>query len=413
MSGNENETFATNESWRKETLATMISLQTQRDLWCARAPTCLLGYVATGKTSYTRAVMEEMLDHVHVVSGASLMPELIMGLPFADQVRGVVQLLAAEFFADLAEAGEGRAGLIIDEFAEAPPSVQAALQEVLTSRRAGSLQLPARTPIVVMGNPPDQSTTGGSASEPIATRIVQIPFLGMPLENYNVFRMEHGAALAAGGQAAWPKPDIVSLPKDWVKMIPEVGRKFAAFRSGPGRRFCRTRPKSNASLGGMVLGRAAPAANNRTWEYAEYLLAAADSLGEIGRPARFTLLAGCIGEGPALEYFKFEKDSGLPTPEDCLYATPDLPREGHMLLALCFSVVAFACETGKLEPWERAWDFLVRVADETGAEDMAARSAPMLFKRQPKGLNKIPDAVMRFKPILVESGLFKRAQGGR
>ena len=111
----------------------------------------------------------------------------------------------------------------------------------------------------------------------------------------------------------------------------------------------------------------------------------------------------------------FEKNCDLPSPQDCLEGrvkTEDFPREGHMLLALCNSVVMHACESGKSKPWHQAWDFLVQVMDETGAEDMAAKSAPFLLGHKPKGLGQLPEACLRFVTILQEAGMMPK-EGGR
>lgn len=373
-------------------------------------PGFVLGLVGEAKTSYGEAVATQLAPVVKSFSVAQMMPEIIAGMPYANLEQMCVHLLPKDDFAEIANAGPGGAILILDEMPDATPMTQSACHRLFTHGEAGSLKFPERTAIIGMGNPPDQSTTGGSFAEAIATRVCQIGWTGVPAEVYDAFRLEHAAAVASNSSAEWPTPGIYELPKDWTRMIPEVARKFVAFRRAHA--SCRkSRAQANSTLNGMLLGRAAPAANSRTWEYAEYLVAACDAFGESATRTRYLLLAGLIGEAAAMQFLTYEKNLDLPDPEDCLSGMPRLPREGHMLMAVCQSVVAAVLSNNTCKRFEQAWDFLGRVADETGMLDMPATACTPLVQNFPKGW-KVPMKDMttlhRLVPTLQESGLLDR-----
>tara|TARA_R110002020_G_scaffold12271_4_gene45199 strand:- start:3794 stop:5023 length:1230 start_codon:yes stop_codon:yes gene_type:complete len=406
------ENTATKKSWLAERLAFQIGLQAQLKLDRV-SPLFLMGRVGLAKTAYAESVAKVLGGkNVFIFSASQIMPELVGGMPYANVEEMCVHLLPADKFAECVKAGPGNSIIILDEMPDAAPMVQAAFHRLFTHGEAGSIRLPDRTAIVGMGNPPDQSTTGGAMSEAITTRSCIVPWRGPTLDAYNAFRLLDSTALANNTKAEYPAPEIFELPSDWLKTLPEVCRKFAAFRQGPGRKYFQTRAEPNSTLGGMMLGRSAPAANPRTWENAEYLLAACDSIGEFALPARHLLLAGCIGEAASLDFFSFEKNMHLPNPEECLFENPALPREDHLLLPVCHAVVAAVVENNTLDRHKRAWDFLARVMRETQKEDMVAIASVALFKNRPAGMKDWHECVKTIAPILEESGLLGRAQRG-
>ena len=100
--------------------------------------------------------------------------------------------------------------------------------------------------------------------------------------------------------------------------------------------------------------------STRTWEYARRLHGVALALSLDSEDTR-TLIAGCVGEGPALEYLAFVADADLPDPETLLRDpksyTPPRGRVDRTVAAL--TAIAGAVESSFTEDrWRAAWQLI-------------------------------------------------------
>ncbi len=152
-------------------------------------------------------------------------------------------------------------------------------------------------------------------------------------------------------------------------------------------------------------GRAWP--SPRSWDNASRVLAACRSV-KLDKDTSLNLIAGCIGDGPAVEFFNWEKKLDLPDPETLL-AHPDtfvVPAKGDVTFAILSSVVTAA--KGKLtkKRWNAAWQILGMAADAQKA-DIAAIPAKSLAKARKtgKGTLDVPKNIKSFVPVLKKAGL--------
>ena len=117
-------------------------------------------------------------------------------------------------------------------------------------------------------------------------------------------------------------------------------------------------------------------------------------------------MAGCVGEGPALEWLAFLGDLDLPDPE-ALLADPTsfvLPDRGDLALAVLSAVSAAVAAHATVERWEAAWRIVERAA--ASHPDVAATSARSLARCRPEGA-AAPAAAASLVPVLTAAGLLK------
>ena len=193
------------------------------------------------------------------------------------------------------------------------------------------------------------------------------------------------------------RPSPSCLP-GWEAELPGARGVLAAFISArPG--LLLGVPQSTGA------GRAWP--SPRSWELAARLWAAASAAG-VSDEAHATLVAGCVGEGPALEWLSFLSDLDLPDPE-ALLADPasfELPERGDLALAVLSAVAAAVVERTTGERWEAAWQIVERAA--ASHPDVAATAARSLARCRPDGA-AAPESAAALVPVLTAAGLLKRA----
>jgi hypothetical protein len=382
-------------AYKAQLEALAISMQAQLSHTVKTPPPALIGLVGTGKTSANEQVAQALGLNCYVISLPQVLPEALGGLPYADLEAGVVKFLPADFFKAIVDNGDDKSLLFFDEIADAPRNSQSALHKILTHREAGSLKLP-RCAMGSAMNPPDQSTTGGSISEAIATRSVQLPWDGWSFEE----------SLRADSIANDLIYEVPKLTEGWEGGYQEACIKTNAFlESSFGMRFRRTRPKASTVLGDHVLGMAAPQANSRTWRYAKGLIAACDALGRDAQAAKLLLVSGCVGEDAAREYILFEQNEwSLPKVEDCLNGTAKIPYEGYLARALLLNVVSHVTKTlpVKRKEYDQAWAFIERMLGQGTSEDLVATAVAPLCRpgALPKGFKGYPKAITALLPII-------------
>ena len=120
--------------------------------------------------------------------------------------------------------------------------------------------------------------------------------------------------------------------------------------------------------------------STRTWEYARKLHAMAMALGYDAEDTR-SLIAGCVGDGPAVEFLAYVADADLPDPEELL-AKPETfaPSPGRVdRTVAALTAVVGAVDQAFTEPrWTAAWQIIATCVNSDQA-DAAMTGGDMLM----------------------------------
>lgn len=343
-------------------------------------PVLLWGAPGTGKTSVVRGLADAADLPCEVVVASIREPTDFSGLPVVAP-DGSVRFAPPAWAARLAEAGRGV--LFLDELSTAPPAVQAALLRVVLDRVVGDIPLPNSVSVIAAANPPEQAAGGWDLAPPLANRFVHLHW------------ETDGRTVANGLAFGFAVPS--------VPPVGDTGTDVARWR-GLVAGFLSARPMLHLQVPGdeHQAGRAWP--SPRSWEAAALLAGTADAA-HAAPEVRARLVAGCVGEGVAIELLAWVDDLDLPDPE-ALLADPtgmQLPERDDRLFAVLASVVAVVVEDLTVERWNAAWEVLA-LAAKRGTPDVAATAAMELARRQPPGASAHP-ATREFLPLLRQAGL--------
>lgn len=346
----------------------------------AGVPILAWGPPGVGKTAVITALAESLSLPLEVVLASIREPADFSGLPVIREDG--VRMEAPAWARRLSQAGKGI--LFLDEISTAPPAVQAALLRVVLDRVVGDLELPAAVSVVAAANPPEQAAGGWDLSPPLANRFCH---LSWPLDRER---------WVDGMIQGWPSPRSHALPKGWEKGIPGSRSLVAA--------FIRHRPHLLLQLPESEdqAGKAWP--SPRSWEMAAILLAASPS-----DDVAATLVGGCVGDGPAMEFLTWRRDLDLPDPEWVL-RNPDkftVPARGDQAFAVLTAVISAAVGDLTRDRWLAAWTVLAQAGDQ-GAKDIAAAAARALAQagRDKRPALPLPQKELAgFIPLLEMGGL--------
>lgn len=346
-------------------------------------PVLIWGAPGVGKTATVTAVAKSLKLPVEVVLASIREPSDFAGLPVIREDG--VRMEPPAWAKRLAQAGKGI--LFLDEISTAPPAVQAALLRVVLDRVVGDLPLPAGVSVVAAANPPEQAAGGWDLSAPLANRFCHL--------NWTV----DARVWVNGMLQGWPEPVIKKLPAEWEVHIPATRALVAS--------FIQTRPHLLLQVpqNETQAGRAWP--SPRSWDMGARLLAACTAA-KADDDMKILLLGGCVGEGPALEFYSWQKSLDLPDPEELLQNPKKfiLPERGDRAYAVLTAVVAATIQNPTEERWLAAWQIMGRAAEQ-GAKDIAAVAARTLgiyFRNNPGRNLPVPPVreLELFKPVLVK-----------
>jgi len=251
--------------------------------------------------------------------------------------------------------------LFLDEISTARPAVQAALLRVVLDRCVGDMQLPSGIRILAAANPASETPGCWDLNAPLANRFCHLQWRLVARDWCDGFLYD------------WPTPRFVSVPDDWKKTSYDQTRTLVTA-------FVRARPELLLQVpeDESQAGGAWP--SGRSWEMAAKLHAACaacasqyDSV-ETRRELEIELVQGCIGNGPALEFFTYVDKLDLIDPELLLKEPMKHPlpsAEDQLYAVLGSMVVAYRNEQTEAR-WRAAWVVLGRAAQQYKKKDVAA-----------------------------------------
>lgn len=335
------------------------------------------------KTSVVGAVFEQLCKEHHTSIVALHEPPEYGGYPVPREDG--VALLPVAWVNRLALVKDGRAGLFLDEIGNGAPATRAAAMRGILDGTWGEKNIPQLSTVAAQ-NPPECSENGTELSAPLANRFCHLPW-DMPVEYWV-------EALLAG----FPKPKVTRLPAKWEEHVPWARGLVAAFAS--------VKPHNMKAMPREQSARSGPWPSFRTWTMTIQLLAACRAVGfGVEHDVTRLCVAGCIGEGGALEFLTWVTEQDLPDPEAVLKNPKSLvlPERGDRCYAVLTSIVAAVLAHNTPERWKAAWDVLAQAVAQD-RPDVAASSARALSRNRPDGV-EAPKAINAFLPLLKAAGL--------
>lgn len=277
--------------------ALLIALQTPNFRNTIGIPVLIWGKPGEGKSSFLEDLATPEFPVLTLIASIHD-PTDFSGLPMMHE--GKVKYAIPEWVEKFGEEGAGI--LFLDELTTAPPSVQAALLRVVLERKVGFHDLPEKVRIVAAANPPDMMTGGWELSPPLRNRFVHLSW-ELPAAVYK------NALLNGFDKAQLP---IIPLEKHTVAKE-EYSLLVHSFLS-------RNPNLLTSSPDQDRYGFASP----RSWDYAIALMASCEVLGlsplktKSNSVVFLELLAGCLGEGIAINFAGFMKTLKVPDPKAVL-----------------------------------------------------------------------------------------------
>lgn len=368
--------------------AVSICIQTQ-------IPVLLIGEPGVAKTALVEALFDELCDSWDTRIASLSEPVDFGGFPVPQGDK--VALMPAAWLKRLADE-QGRSGLFLDEFSNAPPATRAAALRGILDRTWGDVKVPNLATVAAM-NPPEMAESGYSLSAPLANRFVHINWA-----------MEAGwwtEQMLAGFPA--PSGAVVKVPSDWKDThLAEARTLVASYAQRFGTAAMQAIPKSRDQQSG-------PWPSFRSWTVVIDILAACNAAGVgIKRDASgnghssdilSVLVAGAVGEGAARQFLTYVESLDLPDPEEILKDPIKLtfPKDrGDKAFATVMSVIAVVASNNTRERRAQAWHVLARAHDMDRA-DLGLAAAKVLSKL---GKGELPPPVInKYVKLLKQLGL--------
>ena len=343
-------------------------------------PVLLWGAPGEGKTRLVEQIAEQLGRRCEVVIGSVREASDFAGLPM--RVGDGVSFAPPRWAQRCVE--HPMSVVFLDELTTAPPSVQAAMLRVVLEREVGDLTMPASVSIVAAANPPELAAGGDELTAPLANRFCHLVWSA----GVNDW--------LAGMIRGWLPSPIPVVPDDYSAEL----ATWRALLVG----FIKARPSLLRALPSDVVsqGRAWP--SPRTWDQA-YRLAAAATAARASDAVRSALVAGVIGDGAAIEFLRYARETDLPDPEALLLEPGSLvlPDRPDLLLASLAAVTTAVAANCTFERWSAAWEVLAVACDHKKGDVAAMAATELLVLREPSWA--APRQVKAFIPLLRQAAL--------
>ena len=336
----------------------------------------LTGIPGVAKTATTNAFAVAMKRPSYTLIGSIREPADIAGYPM---LKNGNQPACMEFVPPswVHRLNEQPSVLFVDELTCCAPTVQAALLRVIAEKVVGDVQLRPDTIVMAACNPPDQAAGGYDLEPPMANRLCHLTW-EIDWESWD-------SGMLNG--LTFPEPKVPVLPVDWRRHLGDWAARVAAFR--------RHRPTLFADMPKERSQQSGPWPSPRSWTNGALCLAAAASVGAKGE-TRHELLAGCVGSGPAGEFFAWMDSMDLPDPSELIEAAAKDIKAGREVewkplgrpdkVLACLAAVRHAVgEKPKLDVWRAAMEICTAALDESA--EIACSIAARLHGKEtrPKG----------------------------
>jgi hypothetical protein len=341
----------------------------------AGLPVFFRGVPGIGKTSVITQVCHDLGLHLEVlVASLRAEPGEVAGIQIPLEGNGC-RYEPPTWLTRLMEKEEGV--LLLDDFSNAPPSIQNAFLRIIAERVVGDTPLPNGVRIVAAYNPPEMVAGAWELTNAVANRGLHIEW---------EFDSE-----------AWYEW-LTTTPADPV--LAKYRALLAAFhRANPGKAL-RPPREGEAAWGGAW-------PSPRTWDMAARAVAECERT-EASRAVRNALVAGAVGAGAGAEWVTYLDNLDLPSPEDLLLHGEEWLPDPHRLdlaHAVLGSCVAWAIDRGE-DAVGSCWRLLARVVEQSGMEDVAVPAASSLVR----GGHRPPEATAALRAL---APLLSRAEVNR
>ncbi len=355
----------------------------------AGEPVMILGDPGTGKTSGVRALGTALDMPVETVIASLREPSDFGGLPVI--VDHEMRLMPPNWAIRLSK--EARAICFIDEITTTAPATQAALLRVIHERVVGDLHLGDGIAMVAAANPPDQAAGGWDLAAPLANRFCHLKW-SLNFQDW-----------CDGVTNGWPAPSVPRLPENWkVGAFQQYGLITQFIRTNPVRLL--EVPKEESRAGEAW-------ASPRSWDMAARLLTACASVGA-DQGVKGELVSGCVGNGPALEFFTYVNKLDLPDPEECLRNPSGIKFDKmrtDQRYALFNAVASVVVASMSVQRYEQAFKVMY-LAVKGECPDVAFSAVQNLIRHEPE-MTKQPPEMAGWYKLLVDAGVFKQAASFR
>ncbi len=327
----------------------------------ARIPTMIWGPPGTAKTASVISIAQDLGWHLETVIASLRQPEDFAGLPVLinENDAKTVRFAPPAWAKNIVDKGGGI--IFFDEITMAPPAVQKALLRPVLEGVVGDLALPLdKTSFVLAGNPPGTVADSiGLLVAPLSNRVLHLNWV-LPVKEW--------AELARTGFQNGHYP---LLPKDWETPFPRCLSMVASFLERRPSLALQV-PKEDQDLSN-------PWPSFRSWTLAARAWAAMQS-GRRADLAQMTI-AGCVGEGPAVEFLSWIGAQDLPDPEEIL-KDPDgfvVPKSLDKVQIIGNDIVQAVINNTTPERWTAVWKVLYKIF-KAGMKDVTVGLARTLTK---------------------------------
>jgi hypothetical protein len=348
--------------------------------YAANVPLLLWGPPGVGKTARIEAFGKANGLKVETIIASISEPAAFGGYPVP--TGDGLSMLPTTWAKKLA----GSMGILfVDELTTAPPSVQAACLRVINDGVVGDLDMGRGVRRWAAANPPEQAADGSTLAPPLANRFMHI---NVPFDL---------AEWSNGFINGWAGGGYTPPPIGWESRLPMVRAAIVA--------FLRRRPNLAHAMPKDATGQGGAWPSPRTWTMVASVLACAEAMG-VDADTAHACVAGCIGDGAAVEFVAWRRQQDLPDPEALLggadWAVPD---DGSKAYATMAAIVACVVATPDQARWTRAWDILLMGFDKHA--DLAVLCARSMAEALVKtGQYRLPPQASRMARMLMAIGGF-------
>lgn len=390
------------------TIAMATPLKDDGSVW--GIPTILWGAPGIGKSATIQQVGDSLEVPVRTVFVPGLEPTDVKGAPALDpQHPGRYRLASVLGPAnDLMRQGSGI--LFWDEVSCAPPSVQSTLMSVFLNRRIGDDVLPGEVRLVAAANPADQAASGYDLVAPAANRLLHLPFPAPTTKKWTDW------FLGVNDQLPPLKHAEVEVMNKWGEVSAKTKGLFSGFMWKRGAELLNKLPADGDPQRGLAWP------SSRTWEAAYRVYTTSKIIGKRlncdPEDAAMWLVAGCVGDAAATEFFAWAKMADLPDPQEMLINgwEPDAHRLDRTFAALSSMgefVKTLKGQNGKDKLLVNAWKILNKSCD-MGMADISHSPAKSLVDSGFGSLasREIAEASRPVIARLFKSGFLKLAKEG-